>query len=381
MDNYALITLFIFVGILFLYIHITAQWKKSEDLEIYESDFRSRSQLQEVCDIRQPFMIRMREHNPLFYERIRIDQLHKHDPVDVSVKDVRDYLNPHMNTVDSIPMQFHSAVRLFESDTGAKYVSEHNSEFLDETGLDSIFATFDWAMKPDFTVYTNYDVLFGSRRANTPMRYHTHSRHFLAPTTGRIHVKMAPWKSSKYLHPVKDYDAFEFRSPVPVWAKPGTVFGGSPGTQPPSQYAHDLEKVRMLEFDVVEGYVLYVPPYWWYSVQFSSDSTTTVGSITYSTAMNSLANLSDWSVYYLQQNNITRKFVKPATTSPTERLGMDSAASVESHVEPAPVDTADTPEVIGTGTAEPLDIASNVFVPEIVGEPKQIITNSGVYNV
>ena len=367
MDNYSFITLFIFIGILFLYIHITAQWKKSEDLEIYESDFRSHSQLQEVCDIRQPFMFRMKEHNPLFYECVRIDQLHKHDPVDVSVKDIRDYLNPHIKTVDSIPMPFHSATRLFESDTGAKYVSEHNAEFLDETGLDSMFATFDWALKPDMTMYSSYDIMFGSRRATTPMRYHTHSRYFLVPTTGRIHVKMAPWKCSKYLHPIKDYDAFEFRSPVPVWTKPGTTSGNT------SQYAHDLEKVRMLEFDVVEGYVLYIPPYWWYAIQFSSDANTTVGSITYATIMNGLANVSDWSVYYLQQNNITRKFVKPATQSPTEVLGMDSSPT-----EPV-VKLAAEQDTVVAATEPPVKDAA--IVAETGDEPKQILTNSGVYSV
>ena len=40
------ITFLIFMIILFLYVHINDQYKKSEDLEIYEMDYISNSELQ-----------------------------------------------------------------------------------------------------------------------------------------------------------------------------------------------------------------------------------------------------------------------------------------------------------------------------------------------
>ena len=41
-----LFTLAIFIIILFLYIYIANQYKKSEDLDIYETDFSDNTQLQ-----------------------------------------------------------------------------------------------------------------------------------------------------------------------------------------------------------------------------------------------------------------------------------------------------------------------------------------------
>jgi len=75
---------------------------------------------------------------------------------------------------------------------------------------------------------------------------------------------MAPWKSSKYLHPVKDYENYEFRSPIHP-------------THPTEQYSHDFE-TKFLEFEVKEGYVLYVPPYWWYCIVYL-DTPNTFGSV------------------------------------------------------------------------------------------------------
>lgn len=44
-----LITFLIFILILFLYIHINDQYKKSEDLEIYEMDYTSNMELQKYA--------------------------------------------------------------------------------------------------------------------------------------------------------------------------------------------------------------------------------------------------------------------------------------------------------------------------------------------
>ena len=54
----------IFLLVLFIYIHITHQLKRSEDLEIYELDYTTNSHLQEVCDVKQPVLFELKTFLP-----------------------------------------------------------------------------------------------------------------------------------------------------------------------------------------------------------------------------------------------------------------------------------------------------------------------------
>jgi len=158
--------------------------------------------------------------------------------------------------------------------------------------------TVDNILKPSFTVKSRYDLMFGSCNSVTPLRYHTDSRQFLCVTTGKIRVKMTSWKSTKYLHKYKDYENYEFRSLVHP-------------TNPSKIFTNDFEKTNFIEFDVKEGYMLYIPAYWWYSISYLDDPSTYICSIKYNTLVNCLSNSWDLSVYLLQQQNITQKQPKP----------------------------------------------------------------------
>jgi hypothetical protein len=56
--------------------------------------------------------------------------------------------------------------------------------------------------------------------------------------------------------------------------------------------------------------MLYIPPYWWYSIKFDSGTDTIVTSITYNSIMNCITNLPNWGLYYLQQTNTKTKVTK-----------------------------------------------------------------------
>jgi len=126
--------------------------------------------------------------------------------------------------------------------------------------------------------------------ASTPMRYHTEYRNFICVRSGKIQVKMTPWKSRKYLYPVSDYEHYEFRSPVDVWT--------------------NNSDCKFLEFDVDTGFVLYVPPYWFYSIKYAADDTELYG-FYYNSLINCVANIPNWCMYYLQQQNTRYKVLKP----------------------------------------------------------------------
>jgi hypothetical protein len=115
--------------------------------------------------------------------------------------------------------------------------------------------------------------------------------------TGKISVKMTPWKSTKYLYQNKDFENYEFRSPVNPW-------------KPQKKYMHEMDKIKFLEFDVQEGFILFIPPYWWYSIKYTSEHDTMVSSFSYNSVMNCVANIPDLAKYLLQQHNIKNRMTK-----------------------------------------------------------------------
>ena len=288
----------IFCIILFLYIHIIHQYKRSEDLEIYEMDYTSNSHLQEVCDIKQPILFEYKSINPKFYETITYDDLlnDKFSNYDIRVKETEDYYNSD-NSVDYVVLSYSSGTNLMKSDPKSAYFTENNEDFIEESGLKKIWESNDENLKPNFSVQTKYDIMLGSRNSFTPLRYHTNFRHYLSVHSGKIHVKMTPWKSTKYLYQIKDFETYEFRSPINVW-------------KPQDKYRHEMNKIKFLEFDVIPGFVLSIPPYWWYSIQFDKGDDTLVSVFTYNTVMNTISNLPYFTKYYIQQNNIKKRIAK-----------------------------------------------------------------------
>lgn len=309
----SLVGILIFIVILFLYLHIIAQFKTSEDLEIYEFDYTTNKSLQEICELKQPVLFSLADTHPEFFQTVQCEKIGDvADEYDVLVKDVNDY-QVENQTVECAALSYRSARLLLKNDTKMKYISENNQAFLAETDLDAFYGDLAATLKPPLTVQTKYDVLMGSRLASTPLKYHTNARTFYAVTGGKIRVKMTPWKSTKYMPYMKDYDAGEFVSPVYVWG--GGVHSEENASSPEKateltlnkKWKPIMDKLKFLEFEVYSGYVLYIPAYWWFSIQYSGDDETTVCEFTYNTGMNRLAHIKDITLYFLQQMNITRK--------------------------------------------------------------------------
>jgi hypothetical protein len=293
-------SIIVFIIVLFIYLHLTSQWKRSEDLEIYEMDYESNAQLQEVCDVKQPVLFDFKSVSPEFFENTTLDHfLENAKNQDVNVKDTNDYNT--QSCVDSIILPFQTAHSLLKSDPASHLISEGNDEFIDECSHTKQYQTYvDEYLKPNFAIRTKYDICMGSDKSHTPFRYHTHSRHYCIVANGNIHVKMAPWKSGKHMHPVKDYENYEFFSNMNPWEKDS-----------------HMEKIKFLEFEVQEGYVLCIPPYWWYSIQYTSHECI-VCTATYNTVMNIVANAKHWALYFFQQQNIQQKTVKTMDMNKTE---------------------------------------------------------------
>ena len=59
--------------------------------------------------------------------------------------------------------------------------------------------------------------MMGSKNCSTPLRYNLDYRNYYYVTSGSVKIKLIPPESSKYLHHHKDYDNFEFISPIDAW--------------------------------------------------------------------------------------------------------------------------------------------------------------------
>jgi hypothetical protein len=225
------------------------------------------------------------------------DAISSHTSFDIKIKDTNDYYNISEPTVDPVVISLESGLKLIENDTNKHFLSENNDEFLEESGLGRRLSVLDEFLKPTFNINSQYDIIIGSSESSTPFKYHNNFRKFLIVTSGKVHVKMTPWKSTKYMHAIKDYDNYEFYSPL----NPNEI---------QHQYSRDLQKIKFLEFDVFQGYTLFIPPYWWYSIQFSDSNKDVVCTVTYTTLMNAISNTPDLFINWLQQQNITQKVSK-----------------------------------------------------------------------
>ena len=315
--NYFL-TFCIFTIILFLYIHIVGEFARSEDLEIYEMDYIDNKQFQEVCNIKQPVLFEFKQIEPQIFQDMHIQTLGNSTKDDLKIIDSNDYWK-NDESVDYISIPFQTAHKLMETDSNSHFFTEHNEIFMEENRLDQKLKHLDEYFKPYGTIQTQSDFLMGSKSCAGPMQYHTDYRHLVGVVSGKIHIKMTPWKSSKYLSPIKDFEKYEFKSPINVW-------------KPQEQYMNDYEKIKFLEFDILAGYVLYIPPYWWYSIKYSDEPDSCAFTRTYNTIINRIANIPDIGMYMLQQQNITKKTVKTMQFS----AASDQSTNSESIQEQSP---------------------------------------------
>ena len=286
-----------FILVLFLYSQIMFQLKKGDDIEIYETDFTTNAELNTSANLKQPFIFQFSEYD----NNLKTISLAEYGSFDVIVKDVNDYYED--KPYQSIVLTLNASTALMKTDADAKYFSDSNQYFIDETGIEKYYSQFDKYLNPHFSVFSKYDVLFGSPGSATPLTYHTYERKYMYVTSGKIKVKMTPWRSNKYMIINKNYKEYEFTSPLNVW-------------KPQDAYLNGYQKMKFLEFTVYSGSILYIPPFWHYSIQFSKDDENRVHVFNYGSVMNVLSNAFNLSHHYYE------KFVQ----KPKEPKGVEEEA-------------------------------------------------------
>ena len=286
--------IFIFCAVLFLYLHIQFHLKTSDDLEVYEIDQASKDKMEEICDLRQPVLFDLDNDDDKILKISSKTYILENYPVfEVKIRNANES-NPEAELY--MPLQMQHAVKLCSEDKSSTYFSENNGEFLAETGVLKNFQYNDAFLRPNLVSNCYYDIMFGSQNVTTPFRYEINYRNYFMVTEGEIQIKLAPPKSSKYLYETKNYELLEFISPVNPWS-------------PQAKYTADFDKVKCLEITLRPGKCLYIPAYWWHSFKFNKD--TSVSCFRYKTYMNNIAVIPHTLMYYLQNQNVSRKVARP----------------------------------------------------------------------
>jgi hypothetical protein len=273
-------------------MHVVHQLTTSNDLEIFELDTPSKIKLEEVCNLRQPLLF------PYYEESLQSvhSKLLEYKTFDVTVYD---------SSYNSSTTSLNNAFQLFNK---KNYISNHNSDFLQETMLSRHFITTDTYLRPPMVASITYDVLMGAEGSTTRLEYNTHYRNYFYVSNGSVTIKLTPPKNLNYLNVEKDYANQLYFSPIHVWNT-------------------TLDKVKFLELTLVKGQLLFIPAYWWYSIKFEKDAC--VCTLQYKTVMNVIATLPDICMGILQrQNTKTKLKLTPA-------FRVNPSSSDESHTSEA----------------------------------------------
>jgi hypothetical protein len=308
------IAFFIFCLVLFIYLHIQFHLKTSNDLEVYELDQASKDKLDEICDLRQPVIFDF--DNEKIIQSVNKSYItNNYNAFEVKIRNAND---TDYTSEIYMPLPLHAATKLFDEDKSSSYFSENNTDFLQETGLIKHMQYNDAFIRPPMVSNCNYDMTMGSSGTQTPFRYEINYRNFFLLTEGKAIIKLAAPQSSRYLYAERDYENFEFRSPVNPWK-----------VQP--QYSADFDKMKCLDVVLNPGQTINIPAYWWYSIQFEKE--TCIACFRYRTYMNNAAIVPHIAMHALQLQNVKREVVKKHDIKDLNNKGSRTSSLGESSLE------------------------------------------------
>ena len=240
------LTIVLFVAVLLFYLNWTEECKIGKDLEIYEMDYVNNTHLQDICKSKQPILFSL---NLADSHHLRTTELN-----DLAEKYGKEYVHV-SNPKTPIPLEY--AIQLKDRDR----LCEDNHDFIMDTPLHHYYASVDEYLKPSGTLQTIYDMVFGKV---TPLRFHRNRSMFLYAAKGELNIKLSPLKNI----PVGKMGVDGYVYPLGEWAE---------------------EDVSFLYMTVPEDGCVFIPPYWWFSIELQSSSEEEIpwmATFTYNTFMN-----------------------------------------------------------------------------------------------
>ena len=271
----------IFICVLFVYLHFVNELKKSNDVTIYETEYLTNTNLQETCELKQPFICKLND--------FKSSSISNNSSTELKVKDCTS-----KNTNEYIMLSYSSFNKLIENDKKGRYYTEKNSMLCNEL-LHKDFQKLNKYLRPSFTLQSTNDYIYGSKNSFIPLKYHSFSRYFLYVESGYVRVKMTPWKYGQYMNVQTDYEDFSQSSPINIW-------------NPQPEYVDVIKNSHFIEFTVKEGSFLYIPCYWLYSIKFEGNPR--LYGISYATGMNMIVNIKMYCIHLLHKLNSDTSLLK-----------------------------------------------------------------------
>lgn len=253
------ITILIFIVILLIYLHFMSEFKFVNKFSIYDVEYTNRSELQKICELKQPFVFEL--------------QLQSQDNINKS---------QNMCVFDNsdnefVSLSYSSLEELLEKDQGGNYYSMKNQDFA-KNEFPLTFSELNKYINPYFSWNTTYDVIMGSNNAHTSLLYLRESGMFIYVKSGNVNVKLMAYN--------KDHESSNiclWNEDEPMNCEIGDVF-------------------------LTGSQVLFVPSWCMYTLQF--DKNAVVYTITHQTPPNAIVNMPYYCMEFLQSQNTEEKVLK-----------------------------------------------------------------------
>jgi hypothetical protein len=259
-----LLSILLFGIVLFIYIHIHNTFKTCDDLEIYTLEHPSSSQINEICNLKQPFLLNIPIYN---IDQFSISKLSvKFKLYKLNVRDIAGELYT--------PIKLPDVSKLFK-EIQTPYFTEHNQEFLEKTGLINDFKHNDMILRPPMTLTRTYDYWSGSPKSYSPLKHNINSRTFLYVSNGSIRIRLIPPKYTTQLNMGPRNVCGEYSSHINVWDE-----------------LHKSTNIKSITVNMTKHNIISIPPYWNYSVYYDEQSSICV--FRYNTYISTISNIYKW---------------------------------------------------------------------------------------
>lgn len=316
----------VFIISLFIYIHLYSQWKTSSELEVYDVAFTSKECLNDMCDTRQPILVRgifnmtestlediVETYGKYEVNVVSLDEREKEE--ENKQEDVSDSLLLPLSLQECLSLLQKQASKnelekdnTRESEEGVEsnsdettndqinnqishttYLSWENKTFLEESGLRKGFDMNDLLLRPPLLCHREYDIYLGNEGSISPLRYTFAFRNYLHVHSGEIRIRLIPPVYSKYLRENRNDLKMIYTSPMNVWSIQ-------------DKYKKDYDKIKSVDVYMKAGDTIHIPSYWWWSISFEMVSMIEI--MRYYTSMNIIANGDRFLTCALQNANV-----------------------------------------------------------------------------
>lgn len=270
-----LITIFIFCIILIVYLHVRFHLKVNNDLDVFVVDDFKRQRINEICNLKQPFMFQYL--NPELLTSMNFDFLLKNFKTNsLNVKK--------SNDTNYLPLKLENVFELFEKDLSNNYISEYNAGFLNDTSLIKHFKISN-VLKPNLMSNSLFDCVLGKKNYGTELRHNLFYRNFFYVSSGKVRVKMFSPNNS---HKISDGTQVEFCD---------FIHEETPYDDPEK----NMESLNQVEKVLDTGDIIFIPPYWFYSFYFEESSI--INRFSYGTYMSNVSILPVFCKHVLKLQN------------------------------------------------------------------------------